>query len=43
MSKNYDGAKEEKFYHKLIFGMILYLDRRCKVNSNKEIGFGGYV
>lgn len=38
----YDGAKEEKFYHNLILGMILYLDRRYKVHSNKEIGFGRY-
>lgn len=38
----YDGTKEEKFYHNLILGMILYLDRRYKVHSNKEIGFGRY-
>lgn len=38
----YDGAKEEKFYHNLILGMILYLDRRYKVCSNKEIGLGRY-
>lgn len=38
----YDGSKEEKFYHNLMFGMILYLDRRYKVYSNKEIGFGRY-
>lgn len=38
----YDGANEEKFYHNLILGMILYLDRRYKVHSNKEIGFGRY-
>ncbi|SQC98953.1 Protein of uncharacterised function (DUF1703) [Fusobacterium necrophorum subsp. necrophorum] len=38
----YDGGKEEKFYHNLILGMILYLDRRYKVCSNKEIGLGRY-
>lgn len=38
----YDTAHEEKFYHNLMLGMILYLDKKYKVLSNREIGLGRY-
>lgn len=38
----HDTAHEEKFYHNLMLGMILYLDKKYKVLSNREIGLGRY-
>lgn len=38
----YETAHEEKFYHNLMLGMILYLDKKYKVLSNREIGLGRY-
>lgn len=38
----YDTAHEEKFYHNLMLGMILYLDKKYKVLSNREISLGRY-
>lgn len=32
----HDGAKEEKFYHNLILGMLLYLDSEYSIKSNKR-------
>lgn len=36
----HDGAKEEKFYHNLILGMLLYLDNEYSIKSNIEEGYG---
>lgn len=36
----HDGAKEEKFYHNLILGMLLYLDSEYSIKSNIEEGYG---
>lgn len=36
----HDGAKEEKFYHNLILGMLLYLDDKYSIKSNIEEGYG---
>lgn len=38
----HDTAHEEKLYHNLMLGMILYLDKKYKVLSNREIGLGRY-
>ena len=36
----YDEAKEERFYHNLILGMLLYLDDKYSIKSNIEEGYG---
>ena len=41
-STNYNDTKNEDFYHGLILGMILFLDRDYYINSNKESGLGRY-
>ena len=41
-STNYNDTKNEDFYHELILGMILFLDRDYYINSNKESGLGRY-
>ncbi|WP_432205330.1 AAA family ATPase (plasmid) [Cetobacterium somerae] len=38
----HDGAKEEKFYHNLVLGMLIGLDRDFYVLSNREEGLGRY-
>ncbi|MGL5621344.1 AAA family ATPase [Cetobacterium sp.] len=37
-----DGAKEEKFYHNLILGMMIGLDDKFYIHSNREEGLGRY-
>ena len=37
-----DTAKEEKFYHNLILGMIIGLDANFYIYSNREEGLGRY-
>ncbi|MGL4868402.1 MAG: AAA family ATPase, partial [Cetobacterium sp.] len=37
-----DGAKEEKFYHNLILGMMIGLTRKFYIHSNREEGLGRY-
>ncbi|MGL5357435.1 MAG: AAA family ATPase, partial [Cetobacterium sp.] len=37
-----DGAKEEKFYHNLILGMMIGLDNSFYIHSNREEGLGRY-
>ena len=41
-SASYYDGKNEDFYHGLILGMTLYLDRDYYVNSNRESGLGRY-
>ena len=41
-STSYNDTKNEDFYHGLILGMILYLDRDYYITSNKESGLGRY-
>ena len=41
-STSYYDGKNEDFYHGLILGMTLYLDRDYYVNSNRESGLGRY-
>ena len=41
-STSYNDTKNEDFYHGLILGMILFLDRDYYINSNKESGLGRY-
>ena len=41
-SASYYDGKNEDFYHGLILGMTLYLDRDYYVNSNRESGPGRY-
>ena len=41
-SASYYDGKNENFYHGLILGMTLYLDRDYYVNSNRESGLGRY-
>ena len=41
-STSYNDTKNEDFYHGLILGMSLFLDRDYYVNSNKESGLGRY-
>ena len=41
-STSYNDTKNEDFYHGLILGMTLYLDRDYYVNSNRESGLGRY-
>ena len=36
----HDASKEEKFYHNLILGMLLYLDSSYRIKSNVEEGYG---
>ena len=36
----HDVSKEEKFYHNLILGMLLYLDSSYRIKSNVEEGYG---
>jgi len=38
----HDGAKQEKFYHNLVLGMLIGLDRHFHVLSNREEGLGRY-
>jgi len=38
----HDGAKEEKFYHNLVLGMLIGLDSNFYVLSNREEGLGRY-
>ncbi|MGL6098963.1 MAG: PD-(D/E)XK nuclease domain-containing protein, partial [Fusobacteriaceae bacterium] len=37
-----DGAKEEKFYHNLILGMMIGLEDKFYIHSNREEGLGRY-
>ncbi|MGL5314955.1 MAG: AAA family ATPase, partial [Peptostreptococcaceae bacterium] len=37
-----DGAKQEKFYHNLILGMMIGLDNSFYIHSNREEGLGRY-
>ena len=41
-STSYNDTKNEDFYHGLILGMTLYLDRDYYITSNKESGLGSY-
>ncbi|WP_339001326.1 ATP-binding protein [Fusobacterium animalis] len=41
-SASYYDGKNEDFYHGLVLGMTLYLDRDYYVNSNRESGLGRY-
>ena len=41
-SASYYDGKNEDFYHGLILGITLYLDRDYYVNSNRESGLGRY-
>ncbi|EEO42985.1 hypothetical protein FSDG_01544 [Fusobacterium animalis 7_1] len=41
-STSYNDTKNEDFYHGLILGMTLFLDRDYYINSNKESGLGRY-
>ena len=41
-STSYNDTKNEDFYHGLILGMTLYLDRDYYVTSNRESGLGRY-
>ena len=41
-STSYNDTKNEDFYHGLILGMILYLDRDYYITSNRESGLGRY-
>jgi len=41
-STSFNDIKNEDFYHGLILGMSLFLDKDYYVNSNKESGLGGY-
>ena len=41
-STSYYDTSNEDFYHGLILGMTLYLDRNYYVTSNRESGFGRY-
>ena len=41
-STSYYDGKNEDFYHGLILGITLYLDRDYYVNSNRESGLGRY-
>lgn len=38
----HDGDKQEKFYHNLVLGMLIGLDRYFHVLSNREEGLGRY-
>ncbi|MBS9775994.1 MAG: AAA family ATPase [Fusobacterium sp.] len=38
----YDGAKEEKYYHNLVLGMILSMMNEYIISSNVESGYGRY-
>lgn len=38
----HDGDKQEKFYHNLVLGMLIGLDRYFHVYSNREEGLGRY-
>ncbi|MGL4902793.1 MAG: AAA family ATPase [Cetobacterium sp.] len=37
-----DGSKQEKFYHNLILGMMIGLDDKFYIHSNREEGLGRY-
>ncbi|MGL5904241.1 MAG: AAA family ATPase, partial [Cetobacterium sp.] len=37
-----DGARQEKFYHNLILGMMIGLDDKFYIHSNREEGLGRY-
>ena len=41
-STSFNDIKNEDFYHGLIWGMSLFLDKDYYVNSNKESGLGRY-
>ena len=41
-STSFNDIKNEDFYHGLILGMSLFLDKDYYVNSNKERGLGRY-
>ena len=41
-STSYNDTKNEDFYHGLILGMTLFLDKDYYINSNKESGLGRY-
>ena len=41
-STSYNDTKNEDFYHGLILGMTLYLDRDYYITSNRESGLGRY-
>ena len=41
-STSYNDTKSEDFYHGLILGMTLYLDRDYYITSNRESGLGRY-
>ncbi|WP_339001496.1 ATP-binding protein [Fusobacterium animalis] len=41
-STSYNDTKNEDFYHGLILGMTLYLDRDYYIASNRESGLGRY-
>ena len=41
-STSFNDIKNEDFYHGLILGMSLFLDRDYYINSNKESGLGRY-
>ena len=41
-STSFNDIKNEDFYHGLILGMSLFLDKDYYVNSNKESGLGRY-
>ena len=41
-STSYNDTKNEDFYHGLILGMTLFLDRDYYINSNKESSLGRY-
>ena len=41
-STSYFDTGKESFYHGMIFGILLYLEEKYYVTSNKESGFGRY-
>ncbi len=40
--KQPSGAEPERFYHGFVLGLIVELDRRYVITSNRESGFGRY-
>ncbi|KXA14722.1 hypothetical protein HMPREF3206_00941, partial [Fusobacterium equinum] len=38
----HDIGKEEKYYHKLVLGMMLSMSREYEIYSNQESGYGRY-
>ncbi len=41
-SKNPSGTEPERFYHGLVLGLVVELEGRYRIRSNRESGFGRY-